>query len=166
VLVISGLVSSLFVMSRDWLSDPHRFLANLTVSAAVGTIVASSTLYSSFVESFVASTLPLASFLIAPALGSVALEIRTLLGTLGKRRHIGTLCTVVVLLPLVMASVGHVRPTFEDELRGALRASLREQLSGAPRFEWWGALPGVVFELTGGRAARANGTDDDPASKD
>jgi hypothetical protein len=132
IMVIGGLVSSLFAMSRDWITDEHRFLANLTVSAVVGTIVASSTAYTQFVEGFVNMTLPVACFVIAPALGAVALELKTLIGLRWNFPHLGTLSTVAVLIPLVMASVVHLRPSVEVDLKQALPSSIRQHLDIMP----------------------------------
>ena len=89
VLVVGGIIASLFALTREKLADPHRFVAYLAVSATFGTVVASSTLYTPFVEGFGAGELPLASFLVAPVLGAIAMELRNLPGRASKSPHVG-----------------------------------------------------------------------------
>jgi hypothetical protein len=165
VLVVGGLISSASALSRDSLFEPHRFLAYLTLSAATGTIVASSTLSTAFIDGFVGGTLPLASFLVAPALGAVALELKAVLGNSWKSPHVGKLTTVAVLIPLVLTSVFHVRPAFEDELMDALPANLRVKVQSGPKAEAWFAWPEKALARTGGLDDRLPGSSDDPASE-
>lgn len=165
VLVVGGLISSAFALSRDSLTEPHRFLAYLTLSAATGTVVASSTLSTPFIDGFVGGTLPLASFLIAPALGTVALELGTVLGNAWQSPHVGKLTIVAVLIPLVMTSVFQVRPAFEDELMDALPANLRSKLQSGPKAESWLAWPEKVLARTGSSADRQPGPSDEQASE-
>jgi hypothetical protein len=122
-------------MSRDWIDDRHKFVAKLTVSAAVGTIVAASTLYESFVDGFVNGSLPLASFLIAPAIGALAFELRTLAGSLSKNFAIGVAITGLVLLPLVTTSVMQMRPDTRGDLMNALPSGVRSGVVAPPTRE-------------------------------
>ena len=161
LMVVAGLVSSLFALSRDWLGEPHRFLANLTVSAAVGTVVASWTLYTPFVEGFVGATLPLASFLIAPALGALALELRTVLAKAWDGRHLGTITTAVVLVPLVMSSIVQYDPPVEVGVYRRVQSGLRQSTITNLRVESWSFWPQTVFARTDGGTTRGTAETED-----
>jgi hypothetical protein len=132
VSVVGGLIASLFAMSRDWIDDRHKFVAKLMVSAAVGTIVASSILYDAFVDGFANGSLPLASFLIAPAIGALAFELRTLAGSFSKNQLVGAAIAGLVLLPLVLTSAIQLRPAFKGELMNALPPEVRSGMGAAP----------------------------------
>jgi len=145
VMVVAGIVSSFFALSRGWLSEPHRFLSNLTVSATIGTIVASSMLYASFVDGFVNSTLPLASFLIAPALGALALELQTLLGKVWRSPHVMTLTTALVVVPVLLATIVHYEPPVEFQLYRQVQNELRQRPGVGPGTQSFFDLPGRLL---------------------
>ena len=97
VLVLWGVLVSGIALRRKTLDEPTRFVAHLTLSAVAGAVFASTVLYGYFVDAFVVSVLPLATFLIAPALGVVALELRTMLDRFGRLPGRGALPVVIVL---------------------------------------------------------------------
>jgi hypothetical protein len=145
LMIVAGVIASLFAMSRDWIDDRHKFVAKLMVSAAVGTLVASSTLHDAFVDGFVNGSLPLASFLIAPAIGALAFELRTLVGSFSKNQLVGAAIAGLVLLPLVLTSAIQLRPAFKGELMDALPPEVRSGVETAPKPDSW--LPGSSSAL-------------------
>jgi hypothetical protein len=161
VLVVGGLISALFALSRDSLTESQRFLTYLMLSAVTGTIVASSTLYTPFVEAFVGGSLPLASFLIAPALGIVALELKTALSTTWKSPRLEHVCTTLVLIPLVLASVFHVRPELDNQLMDALPGNLRTKIENTRNVDTWFTWPEKLTAKTSTRS----GTDPEQPEK-
>ena len=152
VLVVGGLISALFALSRNSLAEQQQFLTYLLISAMTGTLVASSTLYTTFVEGFVGGALPLASFLIAPALGIVALELKTALANTWKSPRLERVCATLVLIPLVLASAFHVRPQLDDEVMNALPANLRTKIENTQKIDTWFAWPEKLTAQTSGRS--------------
>jgi hypothetical protein len=142
--IVAGVIASLFATSRDWIDDRHKFVAKLTVSAAVGTIVASSTLYDAFVDGFANGSLPLASFLIAPSIGALAFELRTLVGSFSKNQLVGAGITGLVLLPLVLTSAIQMRPALKGELMNALPPGVRSGAEAVPKLDSWLSSPALA----------------------
>ena len=163
VLVLWGILSSGFALRRDGLSEGHRLLARLTVSVVAGTVASSTVLYGYFVDGFVVSLLPLASFVIAPALGIVAFELRRILGGLVAWPHLGTLTAIMVLAPMVVASFTHYRPPVAVELFHLLQTEYRGKTIVGPNLGPWHANPELAFTLTGGRALRTSDIEVTPA---
>jgi hypothetical protein len=162
VLVLWGTLSSVFALRRKDLTDEHRLLARLTVSVVVGICAASTVLYGYFVDGFVVSLLPLATFLVAPALGIVALELRRLLSPVVTSPHLGPFATVAVLAPLVAASIAHYQPPVAVELFRLLQSDYQGRTIVAPNLGPWHANPELAFTLTGGRAFRTSDVDATP----
>ena len=98
--------------------------------------------------------------MVAPALGTVALELKGMLGNTWKSPHVGKLATVAVLIPLVLTSVFHLRPDFEVQLMEALPANLRTKLQSSPKSESWFFWPETAHAGTtgpaGGQGSSAN----------
>jgi hypothetical protein len=162
VMVLWGILSSVFALRRGALSEPHRLLANLTVSVVVGTAAVSTVLYGYFVDGFVISMLPLASFLVGPALGIVALELRTILGRVGSWSHLAPFSTLVVLAPLVAASAAHFRPPVAVTYMHLLQTEYRGKTLVSPNFVAWQMGPALAFSLTDGRAVETSDLDVTP----
>jgi hypothetical protein len=156
VMVLWGAVSSVFALRREGLSDPHRFLARLTVSTIAGIVAVSTVLYGYFVDGFVDSMLPLATFLVAPSLGIVALELHRLVSLRWSWPHLRTLSATVVLVPLVLASGAHFRPPVGVGLFERLQGDLRGQNIVGPNMGPAHANPDLAFALAGGRAFRTS----------
>jgi hypothetical protein len=162
VMVLKGVVSSVVALRRGSLSDAHRFVGNLTVATTVSMIATSTVLYGYFVDGFVLSMLPLTTFLIAPALGIVALELRAILGRLSSWPQLTMLSTVVVLAPLVAASITHFRPPIAVELFHRLQTEYRGKTIVGPNPGAWQMNPALAFALTGGRAVPTSDIDATP----
>jgi hypothetical protein len=162
VMVLWGVLSSCLALRRASPSDAHRLLATLTVSVAGATVATSTILYGYFVDGFVVSLLPLATFLVAPALGVVALELRAILGRLVTWRYLGALIAAVVLAPLVAGSISHFRPPVAVELFNLLQTEYRGRTIVGPNLGPWHANPELAFALAGGRAFWTSDVDATP----
>ena len=115
-----------------------------------------------FADGSALSGLPLVSFVVAPALGVVALELRELFARLWDWRHLGTVTSALVLLPLVMSSVERYDPPIDYEqvrrLQNEVRAGTTSGASVSSSLAW----PELFTALTGSRAARASEAPDEP----
>jgi hypothetical protein len=162
LMMLWGVLSSAFALRRGSLSEPHRFLAYLTLSVTVGIVAASTVLYGYFVDGFVVSNLPLASFLIAPSLGIVAFEVHRIVSARWSSPHVRMLSAVVVLLPLMVASATQFRPPVAVELFNLLQTEYRGRTIVGPNLGPWHANPELAFALAGGRAFWTSDVDATP----
>jgi hypothetical protein len=156
VMVLWGLASAGLALRRGNLSETHRFVAQLTISSLLGAVVASTVLYGYFVDAFVVSILPLASFLIAPALGVLAIDLHDRLIWHWNWPHVRTLSTLAVVLPLLATSAMRFEPPFALDLFQRLQTEYRGRTIIAPNVGPWMANDALAFALTGGRAIRAS----------
>lgn len=159
VIWIASVVLSLRTLGRGDATEPRRFLARLTVATLGGTVVTSALLYGYFVDGFVHSRLPLAVFLVAPAIGVVAVELRVLVGARSSSPLLGPLCSGVALLPLVAASISQYRPPVAVEMFRLLQTEYRGKAVVAPNLGPALSGPELAFALTGGRAFRTGDVD-------
>ena len=162
ILVNGGVVWSILALRRVGASETQRFLARLTLSAGIGIVTSSMVLYGYFVNGFVDSLLPIATFLVAPALGVVAIELHRLLSQFWSSPHVRTLSAAVVLVPLIAGSIGHFRPPVGVGLFERLQGELRGQNIIAPNLGAFHSNPELAFALAGGRAFRTSDVDATP----
>ena len=151
-ILVVGLMAAPVLLLRGRRSEPHRFLVMLMISTTLGAVVTSTLLFNYFVEGFVFSQLPLATFLIAPAMGIVSLELQRLLAGRWPRPGLAALCGAMALLPLLAASVTMYRPPVAPDLIRLLATSYQGRSIVGP-----GISPELAFALTGGRAASIGG---------
>lgn len=150
----AGLFFAVFRLRWGYESPEHRFLVMLTLSAFAGAVACSTVLYGYFVDAFIFSGLPLASFLVAPAVALVAFELRVIAARRWRCPHLGLACGALVLLPMVLASATHFRPPLAVDLFQRLQTEYRGRTFVAPNPGPALASAELAFALTGGRALR------------
>jgi hypothetical protein len=148
LLLAAGVVAAPVLLRRPHLDEQQRFLATLLVATTAGAMATSTLLYGYFVDAFVDSLLPLGTFLITPALGLVALELRRVLEQRWQSAHLAAVCGALVLLPLVVASASLYRPPIAVGLFELLQHEYRGRSFVGP-----GYTAVLAFALSGGRAA-------------
>lgn len=163
LLTVAGIGFSILMLRRPDTTPSERFVAALSVSGVLGALTTSTLLYGYFMGGFVESLLPLTVFLIAPALGAAALEIRRLLSFRFLTPHLGTISGALVLVPMVVSSVMHFEPPVAVPLFQMLQSDLRGRAVLAPFLGPALAGPELAFALGGGRAAATTDIDATPA---
>jgi len=152
VILMSGLVVAPWLLVRRQLSEAHRFVAILTVSATFGAIVTSTLLFGYFVDAFIESQLPFASLMIALSIGTVALGLHRLVVHYSRLDVLGAVCGAAMLLPVVAASVSLYRPPVTPDLIQVLTDDYQGRSIVGP-----GLIAEFAFAMTGGRAASLGG---------
>jgi hypothetical protein len=161
-ITVTGIVLAARSLVRGGLDTSGQFLAKLMLASTAGMIVTSTALYGYFVDGFVRSLLPLSTFLIAPAIGVVALQLERAVARRWTWPYLRLLCGAVAMLPLVLASVNHFRPPVAADLFDLLQTEYRGRTIIAPNPGPYFAVAELAFALTGGRAFRTSDVDATP----
>ena len=160
LLVLMVAVSGLVFGARNLLPGravgPERFVSALAVASAFGMVATSAVLFGYFVDGFVRTLLPISVFLIAPAAGVVAFELRRLLSRRFRVHYLGAVCSLIVLAPIAAGSASHFRPPTAVELFERLENDYRGRTIVAPNPNPAQVTPELAFAFTGGRALRTS----------
>ncbi|MGE3269884.1 MAG: hypothetical protein AB7P40_14120 [Chloroflexota bacterium] len=159
VITVTGLGLAILILRRPNSTSAERFLAALMLSTLIGTLAVSTVLYGYFIGGFVQSLLPLSVFLVAPATGLVALELKNVLARRWSSPYLGAVCGGLALVPMVWSSLIHYEPPVAVPLFQMLQTDLRRQPVVAPFLGPALAGPELAFSLTGGRAAATSDID-------
>jgi hypothetical protein len=163
-LMIAGLIIAAVMLARGRYEGIRRFQAALALSTLAGMVVTSTLLYGYFVDAYAFSLLPLAVFLVAATTGVVAIEIHDVLARLTRSGRLAVVGSLLVLVPIVSASVGMFRPPVAVALFRDLQTEYLGRTFIGPNLGPWMANDVLAFTLTGGRAFKT--TEVEPTPED
>jgi hypothetical protein len=162
IIVIAGLIIAAVMLVRGRYQGTRRFMAALAISTLAGMAATSMLLYGYFVDAYAFSLLPLAVFLVSSTAGVLGIEVHDALVRLKRSPHVALIGSLLVLLPVIVASVDMFRPPMAVTLFHLLQTEYRGRTIIAPNFGPWMANEVLAFTLTGGRAFRTSDLEPTP----